>query len=147
MKKLIFTLLIGVVVFNACKKDRKTQLEKDTEKIREYLEENNLEAQKTASGLYYIIEKQGTGKRPSDTSRVTVEYIGKLLNGKVFDEGLETFPLNGLIEGWQEGLKLFKQGGRGKLFIPSTLGYGDRETGPIPPNSVLIFEVDLIYVE
>lgn len=147
MKKSILILLIGLVPFVSCKKDNRSQKEKDTDKIKEYLRENNLEGQSTDSGIYYIIEKKGTGPSPSDSSMITVEYTGKLLNGEIFDQGLETFPLKDLIKGWKEGMKLFNQGGKGKLFIPSTLAYGEKKVSNIPPNSVLIFEVDLIYVE
>jgi FKBP-type peptidyl-prolyl cis-trans isomerase FkpA len=147
MKKSVLLVILGVLALASCKKDTRTQKEKDVDAIQDYLKENNLEAQSTASGIYYIIDKKGSGPAPTDSSMVTVEYTGKLLNGEVFDQGLETFPLKDLIEGWKEGLKLFNQGGKGKLFIPSKLAYGDRKVGKIPPNSVLIFEVDLIYVE
>ena len=147
MKKTWILFLLGIIFLTACMKDNRTQQEKDTDKIKEYLAENDLEAQNTKSGIYYIIEKKGNGPAPTDTSMITVEYTGKLLNGEVFDQGLETFPLNDLIKGWKEGMKLFNQGGKGTLVIPSTLGYGEKKVAGIPPNSVLIFEVDLIYVE
>ncbi len=147
MKKLSILLPVILLTLFACKKDNRSQTEKDIEKIKEYLEENNLEAQSTDSGIHYIIEKEGTGPSPTDTSTITVQYTGKLLSGEVFDEGLETFQLNNLIEGWKEGMKLFHQGGKGKLFIPSELAYGEKKVSNIPSHSVLFFEVDLIYVE
>lgn len=147
MKNLLYLLLFGALVFPGCKNTQQSQKEKDVQAIKNYLKEHNLQAKSTESGLYYIIEKQGTGSFPKDSSIVTVNYTGKLLNGKVFDQGLETFPLKNLIDGWKEGLKLFKPGGKGTLFIPSALAYGDKKVASIPPNSVLIFEVELIYIE
>ena len=147
MRSILALIIIGLISVTACKKDNRSQMEKDIDAIKEYLEENNLEAQSTSSGIHYIIEKKGNGPTPTDRSMVTVDYKGKLLNGEVFDKGVETFPLKDLIKGWREGLKLFNQGGKGTLFIPSKLGYGEKKVSNIPPNSILVFEVDLIYVE
>ncbi len=145
--RLITGMLLLTLLFNGCSRDSRTQKAKDIEKIQEYLTENNLDADSTSSGLHYIIQKEGSGPSPTENSTVTVEYTGKLTNDKIFDEGIETFSLKDLIPGWQEGLKLFKQGGKGMLLIPSELAYGEKKTNNIPPNSVLIFEMDLIYVE
>ncbi|MFO8234131.1 MAG: FKBP-type peptidyl-prolyl cis-trans isomerase [Bacteroidales bacterium] len=147
MMRLITGMLLLTLLFNGCSRDSRTQKAKDIEKIQEYLTENNLDADSTSSGLHYIIQKEGSGPSPTENSTVTVEYTGKLTNDKIFDEGIETFSLKDLIPGWQEGLKLFKQGGKGMLLIPSELAYGEKKTNNIPPNSVLIFEMDLIYVE
>lgn len=106
----------------------------------------------TASGLQYEITKEGTGKQPKETSKVTVHYTGKLLDGKVFDSSVDRgepieFPLNGVIKGWTEGLQLMKEGGKAILYIPSDLAYGDNGAGnAIPPGATLIFEVELIKV-
>ena len=106
----------------------------------------------TASGLQYVIEKEGTGKSPKATDNVTVHYTGRLLNGKVFDSSVSrgepaTFPLNRVIPGWTEGLQLMKEGGKFVFFIPSDLAYGAHGAGAdIPPHSTLIFEVELIKV-
>ncbi len=107
----------------------------------------------TASGLQYKILKEGTGKSPADTSTVTVQYRGMLLNGTVFDESYSrgeptTFKLNQVIRGWTEGLQLMKEGGKIELYIPSDLAYGDKGAGQtIPPGSALIFEVELLEVK
>lgn len=107
----------------------------------------------TASGLQYQIIKQGTGKRPTATSKVTVHYEGKLIDGTVFDSSIDrgepiTFPLNQVITGWTEGLQLMQEGAKYRLFIPSKLGYGETGSGnTIGPNSVLIFEVELLKTE
>lgn len=106
----------------------------------------------TASGLRYIVEKEGTGKAPLATDQVTVHYTGYLLNGNKFDSSVDrgqpaTFPLNQVIRGWTEGLQLMKEGGKTKFIIPSDLGYGDAGYPPvIPPKSWLVFDVELIKV-
>ena len=106
----------------------------------------------TASGLQYVVEKEGTGKQPKATDEVTVHYTGRLLDGKVFDSSVSrgepaTFPLNRVIPGWTEGLQLMKEGAKYVFFIPSELAYGEHGAGrDIPPHSTLIFEVELIKV-
>lgn len=122
--------------------------ESDMEKIEDYLAKNNLVAQSTASGLYYIITQEGTGDHPTLQSTVKVRYKGYRLNGDVFDQtsgtSTATFPLTQLILGWQEGIPLLKKGGKGTFFCPSDLAYGSQQVGDIPPNSVLIFEIELV---
>lgn len=135
----------------ACKKEDgyDAQLEIDKAIIEKYLDDNGLTAQSSASGLYYIIDNQGTGIKPTINSTVTAKYTGKLLSGTIFDSGTASFPLANVIEGWQEGIPLFNAGGTGTLFIPSGLGYGSSGSGSgsIPPNTVLIFDVYLIGVK
>lgn len=117
--------------------------------IQAYIETNNIEAQKSDSGLYYAIEEVGSGNRPEIMSDVTVAYKGYFLNEKVFDQsdanGI-TFNLQQVIKGWTEGITYFKEGGKGILFIPAHLGYGSFDANGIPGGSVLIFEIDLISV-
>ena len=107
----------------------------------------------TASGLKYIVVKEGTGATPTATDNVTVHYTGRLLDGTVFDTSTDrgepiTFPLNRVIPGWTEGLQYMKEGGKAIFFIPSNLAYGEQGTpgGPIGPNQDLIFDVELIKV-
>lgn len=106
----------------------------------------------TASGLQYEIMKAGTGPKPSATDKVTVHYHGTLLNGKVFDSSVQRgspidFPVNGVIQGWQEALQLMPMGSKWKVFIPSNLAYGERGAGgDIGPHEALIFEVELIKI-
>ncbi len=104
------------------------------------------------SGLQYKIIKAGDGKSPVDTSYVTVHYTGTLISGKVFDSSVERgqpaqFPVNGVIPGWSEALKLMKPGANWILYIPPSLAYGEKGTRGIDPNSVLIFDVQLISAE
>ena len=103
----------------------------------------------TSSGLQYKILKLGKGKYPTDESTVTVHYTGTLIDGTVFDSSVErgepiSFPLSDVIPGWTEGVQLINEGGKIELTIPYELGYGEKGSGPIPPKSVLIFEVELI---
>ncbi|MDE6400882.1 MAG: FKBP-type peptidyl-prolyl cis-trans isomerase, partial [Muribaculaceae bacterium] len=118
--------------------------------LQENLKKENVNV--TASGLQYIVEKEGTGAQPSATDEVTVHYTGKLLDGTVFDSSVSrgepaTFPLNRVIPGWTEGVQLMKEGGKYTFFIPSDLAYGPQGVpNAIPPHPTLIFEVELIKV-
>lgn len=104
------------------------------------------------SGLLYLVEKEGTGATPKATDTVVVNYVGTLIDGKKFDSSYDrkepvTFPLNRVIPGWTEGLQQIKAGGKIKLVIPPELAYGADGTPGIPPNSTLVFEVELLKVE
>jgi FKBP-type peptidyl-prolyl cis-trans isomerase FkpA len=143
-------LLLVSVLASSCGKEDLTpteQLAEDIKKIEEYLADNNLVAQSTASGLHYIIETEGSGGHPSLSDEVSVIYKGYYLDGKVFDQvsgSPITFPLDGVIAGWQEGIPLFKKGGKGKLFLPSALAYGEFPPPGIRKNAVLAFDVELV---
>lgn len=121
---------------------------------KRFLEENkkNEGVHETASGLQYVIEREGTGDHPKATDEVTVHYTGKLLDGTVFDSSVNrgepaTFPLNRVIPGWTEGVQLMKEGAKYTFFIPSDLAYGPQGIpNAIPPHSTLIFEVELIKI-
>jgi len=104
------------------------------------------------SGLQYKVIKPGEGESPADTDMVSVHYTGTLVDGTKFDSSRDRgepieFPVNGVIAGWTEGLKLMKPGAIYMLYIPSNLAYGDKKTGPIPEGSTLIFEVELLEFE
>lgn len=123
--------------------------EQNDSDIQAYIESNNIEAQKSDSGLYYAIEEAGSGKQPNTSSDVTVAYKGYFLNEEVFDQSDATgitFNLQQVIKGWTEGITYFKENGKGILLIPAHLGYGSSDAYGIPGGSVLIFEINLISV-
>lgn len=106
----------------------------------------------TASGLQYQVVKEGTGKKPKATDTVKVDYTGTKIDGTKFDSSVDrgtpaTFPLNGVIKGWTEGLQLMTEGSEYKLFIPADLAYGENAPPNIGPNATLIFDVKLISIE
>lgn len=105
----------------------------------------------TASGLQYRVITEGAGDAPKATDTVKVHYEGRLISGDVFDSSIArgepvSFPLNGVIPGWTEGVQLMKVGSKFEFTIPSALAYGPSGTGPIPPNSVLVFDVELLEI-
>lgn len=122
------------------------------QEIQNFLKEKGWKAEKTPTGLYYIIEQKGKGPNAKAGDSVTVRYTGTLMNGKVFDsntnEGI-TFPLGmqRVIPGWDQGFTLFNTGTKAKLIIPSKLAYADRDMGAIPPNSVLVFDVEVMKIK
>lgn len=104
------------------------------------------------SGLQYKVLTEGNGKKPKATDKVKCHYEGMLVDGTLFDSSIQrgepaTFPLNGVIAGWTEGLQLMAEGSKYRLFIPYNLGYGERGAGAsIPPYAALVFDVELIEV-
>ena len=121
---------------------------------KEFLEQNAKQegVKVTASGLQYQVVTEGTGPKPGPNDVVTVHYTGRLIDGTVFDSSVErgepaTFPLNGVIAGWTEGLQLMQEGGKYRFFIPYHLGYGEHGAGSsIPPFAALVFDVELLEV-
>jgi len=108
----------------------------------------------TASGLQYEILTKGTGPIPKSTDKVTVHYVGTLIDGRKFDSSIDrgqpaTFPVTGVIKGWVEALQMMPVGSKWKLYIPSDLAYGQNPQpgGIIEPNMALLFEVELIKIE
>lgn len=137
-----FCLLVSIISIASCKKDDQRDI--DQQLIEDFINEHNLDADSTSSGLYYVIDEPGSAEHPTLSDVVTVTYVGFLLNGDIFDSRPnQTFPLNQVIAGWQEGIPLFGKGGKGLLIIPSHLGYGDRVISGIPANSVLVFDITL----
>ena len=120
---------------------------------KKFLEQNAQQegVRVTESGLQYLVLKEGNGVKPGPNDAVTVHYTGRLIDGTVFDSSVErgepaTFAVGQVIPGWVEGLQLMSEGAAWRLFIPSNLAYGPHGTGPIQPNSTLIFDVQLIKV-
>lgn len=137
-------------------KRMKEQMElgaKNAKAGQEFLAKNAQSAgvQTTASGLQYRVVTQGAGPKPKATDSVIVHYTGMLLDGKKFDSsydhgGPATLPLSQVVPGWREGIQLMSVGSKYRLWIPSSLGYGEMGTpgGEIPPNSTLVFDVELL---
>ncbi|MFK7757481.1 MAG: FKBP-type peptidyl-prolyl cis-trans isomerase [Flavobacteriales bacterium] len=149
MRFSVILFLVSLVALSGCKKDTEKQLEEDIAEIKSYLSDNNLTAQSTDSGLHYIIDEPGTGDFPTGFSDVKVIYTGYYPNGNVFDQSPPdgiTFGLTNVIEGWQEGIPLFREGGSGTLFIPSELAYGPSGRGDIGGNAVLFFDIELVEI-
>ena len=144
---LLFLLIAGVLV--QCKKDEENQSEIDQKIITAFIADNGLDAQNVGGGLYFVDEQTGTGQSPTESSTVRVAYRGYFTNGEVFDESSTAgvvFGLHQVIRGWTLGIPHFKEGGRGKLLIPSEMAYGANPRPGIPRNSVLIFDIHLIEV-
>ena len=141
-----FVLLF--IFFISCGNDDQPvdYISQNDKEINNYLTTNNLQAEKSTSGLYYIVDNEGTGAYPHPSDQVRVVYKGYFLNGNIFDqsspEGV-SFNLQQVIPGWTEGITYFREGGSGMLLVPSHLGYGSQDYRGIPGGSVLIFEIEL----
>jgi FKBP-type peptidyl-prolyl cis-trans isomerase FkpA/FKBP-type peptidyl-prolyl cis-trans isomerase FklB len=148
MKKLILLPIAVILLLSSCK----TKYEKEMDLLQTYLDENNIDAEPTASGLYYIETLEGTGASPEYGDEVEVHYEGRLLsNDEIFDSSYErgepgVFTVGTLITGWNEGLTYMKEGGKATMIIPSDIGYGENDYATIPGYSTLIFDVELIDV-
>lgn len=137
------------------KADYPEETRKAAEELAAFLKKNNIVAEPTESGLYYVMISEGNGERPEAGELVKVHYTGKLLNGEVFDSSIERgqpipFPLGQgrVIAGWDEGIALMSKGEKGVLYIPYYLAYGERQMGDkITPFSNLMFEVELVDFE
>jgi len=150
MKNILSALLVMTLLIS-CSKDKDENIDytaKNEVEIKAYIAKNNLTAQRSNTGLYYVINAAGTGTQPTATSNVTVAYKGYYTNGTVFDQSSTgiSFGLNQVIKGWTEGIPYFKTGGNGILLVPAHLAYGSSNYNGIPGGSVLIFDVKLISV-
>jgi FKBP-type peptidyl-prolyl cis-trans isomerase FkpA len=157
-KSIITGLLLMCGLFMGTTAFSQDQKSIDDKLITEYLAKNKIKASKTPSGLYYVITKKGTGENATAGQQLTMNYIGKFMDGKVFDGNVDENykPVNGrpaftftlgvgqVIRGWDEGVQLLNKGCRATLFLPSGIAYGPSGRGPIPPNSVLVFDVEVL---
>lgn len=136
-------------------KEQKAMLEKNEKAGQEFLAANKKKqgVVELPSGLQYKVIKAGTGNQPKADDTVTVNYKGTLINGKQFDSSYDrgqpaTFPINGVIQGWQEALQLMKEGGKWEIYVPAKLAYGARGAGSdIGPGETLIFDVELLEIK
>lgn len=147
MKYLIIIISL-FTLSTSCSKDEDF-VEQNEKDIIKYIEDHNLDATRSESGLYYVINEAGYGITPNINSNVTVAYKGYFTDGEVFDQSGESgisFSLQNVIRGWTEGITYFKKGGEGILLIPSNLGYGSSDSSGIPGGSVLIFDIKLIKI-
>jgi len=146
----VVALFIVSSIFVSCQKEDNLSVEDqfsiDTQLIEEYLKANNLVAEKTVDGIYYIIENAGSAEKPTIINEVIMKYSGYFTDGLIFDNSKsESVPLRlyNTIVGWQKGIPKFGKGGKGKLFIPSKFGYGTNNR-PGRANAVLIFDIELL---
>lgn len=156
--KRILVVLCSVIFISSCSKENDDQCNYDAcafaapasevTQLEAYLASASITATKHCSGMYYTIDVAGSGSAATICSVVSVKYKGQLTNGTVFDQATSpvNFQLGGLIEAWKKGIPLIKPGGKIKLYCPPSLAYGSQAQGPIPANSILIFEVELVSV-
>ncbi len=148
MNKTLITLFFAAVILNGCMKESSDPFEEEQSKREQYLQDNNITTEPTASGLYYIETLEGTGAAPSQGVMVKVAYTGKLLNGQEFDSGEfeYRFDFNQVITGFEEAISYMKKGGKATAIIPSYLAYGAYSVGSIPSYSTLVFDIELLEV-
>lgn len=150
MKKFLFALVI-FAAFSGCNKNKCDYNEcaikapdSEIQAVQNYLTSQGItNAVQHCSGMFYVIDNAGSGKHPTACSTVNVSYVGKLTNGSTFDQGTVDIGLDGVVTGWRNGIPKVGSGGFIHLYIPPTLGYGSYANGPIPANSILIFDVAL----
>ncbi|UXP32494.1 FKBP-type peptidyl-prolyl cis-trans isomerase [Reichenbachiella agarivorans] len=143
----------------ALRDQAKFQKEEDERKIlqdsliRQYLEEQGINATRTESGLWYVIKEQGTGAKPVENDLITIHYRGSLLDGTMFDSSYEkgepvrfAFGVRDVLKGWDEGFELLNLGGKAMFILPSHLANGSYSDGPIKPYSILRYDVELLEI-
>lgn len=152
-------LVVSIMSLFSCEKTTfyspYAQLDADIRAIDQYLEDNNINARRSSSGLRYVIHEEGLGSIPQMGNTVIVHYVGTLLDGTKFDSSYDngepfkyTQGYNQVIRGWEEGITYIGEMGKITLYVPSVLAYGARTVGEfIKPNSNLIFEIELLSVQ
>lgn len=147
MKLLVFFLPLALLACKTYSDDDKANFEAE---IKSYIKENNIEGlSRSGSGLYYKIEQQGADRTIQYKDRVHFKYVGKLTNGKEFDNQLaegQTFYVQELIPAWKEIMFELGEGGKAYIISPPHLGYGDHELEKIPQHSILIYEIEIVEV-
>ena|ERR1044072_1622572 len=156
MRRINIVIFLSLILFAGCKKDSDydctpvnlTVPDSEVEALRSYISTNAITATEDPRGFFYNIITAGGADKPTACDRVTVNYKGMLTNGTQFDAADNaTFDYDHLIIGWQEALPLIGSGGTITLYLPPTLGYGNTAYGDIPPNSILVFDINLTAIE
>ena len=153
--KSLFLVCSMLITFSCFAQTAADQKRKDDQLLKSYLLKNKIKATKTQSGLYYVITKKGTGENAKAGQMVTMNYVGKFLDGKKFDGNVDdnfksirplsfTLGAGQVMSGWDEAVQLLNTGCRATIYLPSDIAYGPGGRGPIPPNTVLVFDVELI---
>lgn len=152
--KLLAISLLVMFTISACEKQETSyqKLQKEQELLNQYIIDSNITTEPKASGLYYIETLAGTGEKVTFGRLITVKYIGKFLNGTVFDEsGTDPFEFRAgygeVISGWDEGVMYMKDGGKATLIVPSSLAYGPYGQGSIPAYTTLLFDIEITNVQ
>lgn len=145
MTRFFLLLFVAATVIMSCGPEDQADIDRDL--ILNYIQTNNLQAEEDPSGLFYTVDMPGGTEKPELSDSVTISYRGTLLSGLQFDATdpgeTATFLLDDLILGWEIGIPKYGRGGSGILLVPSALGYGANRVGPIAPNSVLIFDIEV----
>jgi len=161
IKTLLSTIMLLSSVFSSTAifaQGNSSQAIVDDKVLTEYFRDNKIKATRTPSGLYYVINKKGTGENAKVGQKVSMNYYGKFLDGRRFDSNMDenyngngnpiAFPLGKgyVIAGWDQGIQFLNPGCRATFYIPSSLGYGPQGKGPVPPNTIMVFDVELVSV-
>jgi FKBP-type peptidyl-prolyl cis-trans isomerase FkpA len=144
-----FLIVVTGLLLASCSSYSEEELAGFDNEIQTYLNEKGIVAEKTETGLYFVILEEGDGRAIPADAIILCRYKGYLTNGRPFDSQLGEpvdLPLKQLIPGWREAMMYMNVGTRAQLFIPPQLGYKDQQKGEIPPNSVLIFDIELVDV-
>jgi FKBP-type peptidyl-prolyl cis-trans isomerase FkpA len=147
----LFCIVFVAALFSGCSKNKCDYNEcaikapdSEIQSVKDYLTSKGItNAVQHCSGIFYVIDNNGSGKQPNGCSTVNVAYKGMLTNGSSFDQDTTDIGLDGVITGWRDGIPQIKTGGIIHLYIPPSLGYGPYANGPIPANSILVFDVKL----
>lgn len=151
----LFSALCALVfLFSGCLKNKTCEPNSpssEAAQIQAFAAANGINAVAHSSGVYYEIVNPGNGGFPNQNSKIVITYVGKLLNGEVFDRqdapNTTAWPLSGLIEGWRIGIPLIQRGGSIRLIVPSALAYGCEPYQGLPADAILYFEVQLIDIQ
>ncbi len=158
IRNILGSLLLLCTVFVTSTASAQDQAKKDDDILKAYFAKNKIKATKTPSGLYYVIHKKGEGENAKAGQQIGMNYLGRFLDKQRFDGNIDenwapvpdrrvlnfTLGIGQVIKGWDEGIQLLNKGSRATLYIPSHLAYGPNGRPSIPPNAILMFDVELV---